>query len=208
MDNTLIQHIEALVFSSAAPIHAEEIKVCVDKVFETDVDPEDVKAALDSLQERYADEIYALELVHINEGYQFLTKGAYHEVVGAMLRENSKKRLSRVALETMSIIAYKQPVTKSELEQIRGVSCDYALEKLLEKELVEIQGRAESPGRPLLYGTTAKFMDYFGLGSLRDLPQPKEFALPDNQIGALPAMEELQEVSIGLVQRKNNYGIY
>ena len=194
MEHKLIQHIEALVFSSAAPIKADEIKICVDKIFETDIDPEDIRAALDSLQERYQDEVFAFELVHINEGYQFLTKGAYHEIVGAMLREKSKKRLSRVALETLSIIAYKQPVTKSELEKIRGVSCDYALEKLLEKELVEILGRAETPGRPLLYGTTSKFMDYFGLGSIKDLPQPKEFALPDNQIGALPAMEELQEL--------------
>jgi segregation and condensation protein B len=101
-----------------------------------------------------------------------------------------KKRLSRSALETLSIIAYKQPVTKSELERIRGVNCDYAIQKLLEKELVAIQGRSDGPGRPLLYGTSDKFMDYFGLKSLDDLPKPKEFREPSNQIGEQAPIEE------------------
>jgi segregation and condensation protein B len=86
-------------------------------------------------------------------------------------------------METLSIIAYKQPVTKSEVEQIRGVSCDYSIQKLLEKELVTIKGKAESLGRPLLYGTSGKFMDYFGINHLKDLPQPKDFLPEENQIG-------------------------
>jgi len=86
-------------------------------------------------------------------------------------------------METLAIIAYKQPVTKSELEEIRGVSCDYALQKLLEKELVLITGRSESPGRPLLYGTSDKFMDYMGIRSLNDLPRPKDFKETENVIG-------------------------
>ncbi|MFT6871424.1 MAG: segregation and condensation protein B, partial [Roseivirga sp.] len=93
------------------------------------------------------------------------------------------------ALETLSIIAYKQPTTKSELEQIRGVNCDYSVQRLLEKELIEIKGKSENVGRPILYGTSDQFMDYFGINDLKDLPTPKDFATPDNEIGS-PEKEE------------------
>ena len=106
------------------------------------------------------------------------------------LRQTTRKRLSRSALETLSIVAYKQPVSKPELEKIRGVSCDYAIQKLLEKELVMIVGRSDGPGKPLLYATSAKFMDYFGLKSIEDLPQPKEFQEPDNTIGEMASDDE------------------
>ena len=102
----------------------------------------------------------------------------------------TKRRLSRSALETLSIVAYKQPVTKSDLEKIRGVSCDYSLQKLLEKELITITGRSEAPGRPLLYATSDKFMDYFGLKSLKDLPKPKDFKEPESEIGEKAPIEE------------------
>ena len=93
-------------------------------------------------------------------------------------------------METLALIAYKQPVSKPELEEIRGVNCDYALQKLLEKELVFITGRSEGPGRPLLYGTTEKFMDYLGINSLTDLPKPKDFKDEENSVGEVPALEE------------------
>jgi len=109
------------------------------------------------------------------------------------LRQTTKKRLSQAALETLSIIAYKQPVSKNELEQIRGVSCDYSIQKLLEKELIEIAGRSEAPGRPLLYRSSQKFMDYFGLKSLRDLPKTKDFKEPESEIGEPTAIEEIKE---------------
>ena len=99
------------------------------------------------------------------------------------IKQNTKTRLSQAAMETLAIIAYKQPVSKSELEEIRGVSCDYALQKLLEKELVLITGRSESPGRPLLYGTSDKFMEYMGINALSDLPKPKDFKEVENSIG-------------------------
>ena len=86
-------------------------------------------------------------------------------------------------METLSIVAYKQPISKTEIEQIRGVSCDYAMQKLLEKELVAILGRSDAPGRPLVYGTSDKFMDYFGIKSLKDLPKPKDFKDVENKIG-------------------------
>jgi segregation and condensation protein B len=123
-----------------------------------------------------------------------LTKPAFHHTVGTYLKLTTRKRLSRAALETLAIVAYKQPVPKSELEKIRGVNCDYALQKLLEKELVSIVGRSEGPGRPLLYGTSQKFMDYFGLKGLEDLPRPKDFKEPDQEIGEKAPIEETGEV--------------
>ena len=119
-----------------------------------------------------------------------MTKGAYHGVIGTWLKQTTKKRLSQAAIETLSIIAYKQPVSKTEIEQIRGVSSDYSLQKLLEKELVSITGRSDGPGRPLLYGTSIKFMDYFGLKDLSDLPRPKDFKDPDQEIGERAPIEE------------------
>lgn len=186
----LAQHIESLIFASAEPISFKEIRECLEAVFEVSFAEEDLQAALGALRARYEQDDCAMEIVEIAGGYQFMTKPAYHQTVGMYLKQNTKKRLSRTALETLSIIAYKQPVTKSELEKIRGVSCDYSIQKLLEKELVSILGREESPGRPLLYGASEKFMDYFGLKSLKDLPQPKDFKTPDNEIGEKAPIEE------------------
>jgi segregation and condensation protein B len=186
----LIPHIESLIFTSAQPISLKEIKNCLEDVLEAKFKDEELLNAIQQLQERYQEEHFAIELVEIAEGYQLLTKAAYHNTVGTYLRQSTRKRLSRAALETLSIIAYKQPVTKSELEKIRGVSCDYSIQKLLEKELVAILGRDEGPGRPLLYGTSDKFMDYFGLKSLKDLPKPKDFKEADFQIGEKAPIEE------------------
>ena len=100
-----------------------------------------------------------------------------------MLKQQSKKRLSTSAMETLSIISYKQPVSKTEVETIRGVNCDYAVQKLLEKGLIEIQGKGETVGRPLIYGTSPKFMEYFGISELNELPTPKDFSQEVNTIG-------------------------
>lgn len=186
----LQQHIEALIFASDHPITVEEIQECLQEIFETTFTEEDLKQALEALSNRYQEDLYALEIVAIANGYQFLSKGAYHHTVGTYLKQTTKKRLSRSALETLSIIAYKQPVTKGELEAIRGVSCDYSIQKLLEKELVSIVGRSDGPGRPLLYNTSEKFMDYFGLKDMRDLPKPKDFKVPEQQIGEQAPIEE------------------
>ena len=118
-----------------------------------------------------------------------MTKAVYHDAVSEMLKISSQKKLTTSALETLSIIAYKQPVTKSEMESIRGVNCDYTVQKLLDKELVEIVGRKEGPGKPLLYGTSQKFMNYFGLKSIDDLPKLKDFEQVDNTIGEQESIE-------------------
>ena len=115
-----------------------------------------------------------------------MTKPAYQASIGIMLKQQSKKRLSTSALETLSIIAYKQPISKTEIENIRGVNCDYAVQKLLDKGLVEIRGKAETIGRPILYGTSPKFMEYFGINDLNELPTPKDFTQEVNTIGESP----------------------
>ena len=187
----LQQHIESLIFTSDHPISFKEIQNCLEEAFGLKFQKEEIESNIRSLQEKYSDEQFSFEIQEIAEGYQFLSKPAYHHTIGTFLKQQTKRRLSRSALETLSIVAYKQPVTKSELEKIRGVSCDYAIQKLLDKELVSIIGRSEGPGRPLLYGTSDKFMDYFGLKSLRDLPTPKDFKLPDATIGEQAPIEEV-----------------
>ena len=186
----LTQHIEALIFATEHPVSVAEMKSVLDATFETDFETADILRGVEELKIRYAQEQFSFEIIEIANGFQFLTKPNYHNSVGMFLKQTMKKRLSQAALETLSIVAYKQPVSKTELEQIRGVSCDYAIQKLLEKELVDIKGRSEAPGRPLLYGTSDKFMDYFGIKSLNDLPKPKDFKDVENQIGEVAAIEE------------------
>ncbi|MEY3052859.1 MAG: hypothetical protein RLY31_2644 [Bacteroidota bacterium] len=181
--------VEALIFAADTPISKADIESSLNEAFSTFVSPEEVAEAIRALREKYNGDAYAMEIVEIAGGLQFMTKGAFHPVVGAWLRQTTKKRLSQAAVETLSILAYKQPVSKAELESIRGVSCDYTLQKLLERELVSIVGRSDGPGRPLLYGTSVRFMDYFGLNSLDDLPKPKDFKEPLQEIGERAPLE-------------------
>ena len=186
----LTQHIEALVFTTDHAISVKEIKACLEETFDTKVETKDIEAAIVQLQQQYSEGQYAFDLLEISEGFQFMTKPAYHAVIGTYLKQTTKKRLSQAALETLSIVAYRQPISRVELEAIRGVSCDYSVQKLLEKELIAISGRSEGPGRPLLYSTSEKFMDYFGLKSLRDLPKTKDFANTENTVGEAAPIEE------------------
>jgi segregation and condensation protein B len=179
----LANHIEALIFCASAPIKVEDIRSCLVEMFEAEIPEADILSSINQLKEKYAEDVHSFEPVESGGGYQFLTKPAYQASISILLKQQSKKRLSSSSLETLSIIAYKQPVTKSQMEQVRGVNCDYAVQKLLEKELVEIRGKSEGVGRPILYGTSQNFMDYFGINDLKDLPTPKDFAKEENQIG-------------------------
>jgi segregation and condensation protein B len=186
----LDQYVEALIFSSEVPLSIGEICNCLESVFTTTFQKEFVETIVLRLQAKYNIDTFAFEIACIGEGYQFLTKGVYYDIVGVLLKQKSKKKLSRSALETLSVIAYQQPVNKSEIEKIRGVSCDYAVQKLLEKELIQIKGRSKEPGRPLLYGTSEKFMEHFGLSSMSELPKLKEFQPEENEIGSLEEEDE------------------
>ena len=152
-------------------------------MFEADVPEEDISDVLKLIIEKYEVDAFSFQLVKSGGGYQFLTKPAYQASIGILLKQQSKKRLSTSSLETLSIIAYKQPVTKIEVEQIRGVNCDYTVQKLLDKELIEIRGKSESIGRPIIYGTSPQFMDYFGINDLNELPTIKDIHQDVNMIG-------------------------
>jgi segregation and condensation protein B len=152
-------------------------------MFAAEVPEEHVQQAIETLTHKYASDDFAFALYQYSEGYQFLTKPAYQASIKILLKQASKKRLSASAVETLAIIAYKQPISKGQVEQIRGVNCDYAVQKLLEKGLVELRGKSDAVGRPLLYGTSQKFMDYFGLKDLSELPQLKDIAPEENEIG-------------------------
>jgi len=191
----LSHHIEALVFVSESSLSFKEIKNCLEEQFDTKFKKEVIEQAIAELIQKYQSDDFAVEMVEISNGFRFMTKGAYYPTVATFLKQSTKKKLSKSALETLSIIAYKQPVEKSELEKIRGVSCDYSIQKLLEKELVEILGRSEGPGRPLLYGTSEKFMDYFGLKSIQDLPKTRDIASAQNSIGEVSIEEDISAES-------------
>jgi segregation and condensation protein B len=179
----LHRHIEALIFCAPEPLTAVEISKCLGEMFAAEVPLDHVESAIYELRSKYNQEDFAFSLEHLGGGYQFLTKPAYQTSISILLKQQSQKRLSSAQLETLSIIAYKQPITKGEIEQIRGVNSDYSVQKLLEKELIEIKGKSENVGKPLIYGTSDKFMEYFGINSIKDLPQPKDFSQPEHQIG-------------------------
>lgn len=181
----LHRHIEALIFCAPTPLGLEEIQRCLSEMFGSEIPSEHVSEAVESLREKYSKDEYSFTIENLGAGYQFLTKPAYQASISILLRQQSHKKLSTAQLETLSIIAYRQPVTKTEIEHIRGVNCDYSIHKLLEKELIAIKGKSDSVGKPLLYGTSAKFMEYFGINSIQDLPQPKDFSQEENQIGEI-----------------------
>jgi segregation and condensation protein B len=184
----LTKNIEAIVFSSPHPVSLNELQNALNEGFQTQIDQKEIVSAISDLKIKYQSEDFSFELSELAEGFHFLTKPAYHNIIGLFLKQNSQKKLSRSALETLSIIAYKQPVSKTELEKIRGVNCDYTIQKLLEKELIQINGRDDSPGRPLLYSTSDKFLNYFGLNNIQGLPKLKEFENSENEIG-IPDVE-------------------
>ena len=176
----IIPHIEALVFASDKPVTTIDLIELLNNAvgfMEDRATLDQVESALDAIREKYNSEFYPFRVVQSGGGWQFLTKKEFHATISQLNGQKFMKKLSTAALETLSISAYKQPITKGEIENIRGVNCDYAVQKLLEKELVIITGRKEdAPGQPLSYATSKTFMDYFGINSPADLPQLGELA--------------------------------
>jgi segregation and condensation protein B len=179
----IIPHIEALIFASDKPLTNEEITELLNNALafiEDRATPEQVEAAVEGIREKYNAEFYPFEVKQSGGGWQFLTKKDFHKTVAQLNGDKFLKRLSVAALETLAIIAYKQPITKSEIEAIRGVNCDYAVQKLLEKDLVVISGRNEDAvGKPLVYATSKSFMDYFGINTTADLPKISEVLMEE-----------------------------
>jgi len=175
--------IESLIFCSPKPIKVSDIIKAFSESENKNFTEEEINNSINNLKEKYNKEEFSFEIIESGGGYQFLTKNDYSRLNEILLKQQSKRRLSISALETLSIIAYKQPVTKSEIEKIRGVNCDYTIQKLLDKELISIDGKSDKVGRPLIYSTSDKFMDYFGINNLDQLPTIKDFQKEENSIG-------------------------
>ena len=176
MDSIYKPIIESLIFSSDDPLTAGDILKAIKAIDgeDTEISAADVEKAVTQLNNQYSEQNNSFRILKIANGYLYATTEENAKYVGYLSSERTNRRLSHAALETLSIIAYKQPITKPELESIRGVNSDYILTSLLEKNLITISGRADSVGRPLLYVTTPEFLKYFGLNNLSDLPRPRE----------------------------------
>lgn len=176
--SVIIPHIEALIFASDKPLTILDIVELINNAFgfmEERISLDQVEASVEGIREKYSADFYPFEIKESGGGWQFLTKKDYHKTIAQLNGDRFLKRLSNAALETLAIIAYKQPITKGEVEAIRGVNSDYSVQKLLEKDLIIISGRNEElPGKPLIYSTSKSFMDYFGINSADDLPKIKE----------------------------------
>lgn len=189
----LMPHVEALIFASERPLTQIEMTEILGQALEVVIESERIATCIDAIREKYDAAYYPFQLKEIGGGFQFLTKKAFHKTVLQLNGEKHIKKLSTAAMETLSIIAYKQPITKSEIEYIRGVSADYSIQKLLEKELIVISGRNEEMvGKPLIYATSKGFMDYLGINSPAQLPQlkditDKQIIMPTNAEEARPA---------------------
>lgn len=195
MEN-LKQNIEALIFTAEQSATTKDIQTALKAVYGEEFSEVEIRNEINALTEKYASEDFAFELAEIAGGFKFLSKKNYYAVVNTLLQINSKKRLTTAALETLAIISYKQPISKPEIENIRGVNCDYSIQKLLEKDLIVITGKGDGPGKPILYGISKTFLDHFGLKSARDLPKLKDVQLNDNEIGMPAELNILEEENL------------
>jgi segregation and condensation protein B len=161
--------VEALLFASDTPLTISKMREIV-----SELTPTDIKKAITSLNEQYEKTRRTFTIREIAGGYQIFTLPEYSDYVDRLFQNKQRSRLTQKALETLSIIAYKQPITRNEMEEIRGVNVDGVVKTLMSRNLITISGRAQAPGNPFLYATTKKFLDYFGLNSLEDLPKLKE----------------------------------
>lgn len=168
--------VEVLIFSTDKPISLKELKDVINEgKTETGLtaDIRSIEKAAEELVEKYSSDDYAFSIVRVAGAYRFATRREYAPWLAKLSKEKLKRKLSPPALETLAIISYRQPITKNEIEAIRGVNVDYIIGALLEKDMITIMGRAEVPGRPMLYKTTDTFLEYLGLNSIEDLPPLK-----------------------------------
>ena len=191
IDNELIGLVEALLMVADHPLSVREIA----SVIGADTKPSQITKAIDVLNKFYEESNRSFCIRHIAGGYRVFVLPEFSPWIRKLYAAYKQEKLSRAALETLAIIAYKQPITKIEIEDIRGVNCDGVIKNLFDKGFIKIEGRKEVPGRPFLYVTTKQFLDYFGLGSLDELPKIEEF---DHMIGEIAE----EEVDLGLGEVK------
>lgn len=168
VDTSILKITEALLFASPEPLTQSKLNQCFER------DDINIEKVIEALKEYFREQDRPMDIVSIASGYQLVTQPDYKPYLERLFRKSSSLNLSRAALEALAVIAYKQPVTKGEIEIIRGVGSDSVIKNLLEKELITIRGRDETVGRPLLYGTTPSFLQAFGLNSLGEMPKLKE----------------------------------
>lgn len=172
--DTFDQAVEALVFASDVPLRSEDVARAYGEVTGADVTEQEVEEAVGRLNAAYRTGGRAFRIQRWGGGLRMATVEEAAPFVRALFEQDKERRLSRSLLETLAVIAYKQPITKPEIDHVRGVGSDYALRQLLERDFVTITGRSDSIGRPLLYATTGRFLDQFGLDTLDGLPTPRE----------------------------------
>lgn len=185
--------IESLIFASEEEISAKQIKEILDG-FNIKLSIKEIEANIADLNKTYTESASSFEIIQIAGGYQFSTKKKFALYIGKLFSERQKKKLSPSAIETLAIIAYKQPITRADMEFIRGVNVDYIVNSLLERDLITISGRANSPGRPILYSTTKNFLKVLGINAIEDLPKLKEI----NDILKYEKVEGITEADIDL----------
>lgn len=167
--------IEALIFASDEPIPGSKIReIIVENEEQIEITEETISDFVDKLNERYDENGLSFRIQLLGGGYTFVTEPKYHYWLSIFQHENAYRKLSQSAIESLAIVAYRQPITKPEVDQIRGVDSGYILRQLMEKALIEVSGRADSPGKPLLYRTTKHFLRHFGINSVDELPKPRE----------------------------------
>ena len=157
--------LEAILFAMGDSIDAESIAQALE------VEEEQIRTVLNEMEQEYEDPSHGIRIIRLEGRYQLATKKEQYPALISLVRQPRKINLSDVVMETLSIIAYKQPVTRSQIEKIRGVSCDHAINRLLEYGLICEAGRLDAPGRPILFGTTEEFLRHFGTDSIDDLPR-------------------------------------
>jgi len=183
--------LEALIFVADKPLTNKEIKEVLEGISEIEIEE-----LINTLNTEYADTGRSFRIAAVAGGYQMATEPEFGPWLKKLYKAQMKDKLSMPALETLAIIAYKQPATRAEIEAIRGVNADGVTRNLLEKGLIRISGRKDAPGRPLLYSTTTEFLEHFGLGSISDLPEAPEISPEDIEKGVenetIPASSEDQ----------------
>ena len=175
--------IEAILFTMGESVELDKIANAIE------LDKQETKKKIEALRQKYEQEERGIQIIELDGAYQMCTKNEMYEYLIRIAKQPKKRVLTDVLLETLSIIAYKQPITKAEIEKIRGVKCDHAINKLVEYNLVQELGRLDAPGRPILFGTTEVFLRNFGVQSTEDLPTISPVKMEDFKA---EAEEEIQ----------------
>jgi len=191
IENNIKSAVEAMLFASEKPLLIEQIKKALDNL-----EANEVRKVLEELKSEYEQANRGIRVAEIAGGFQMITASSFAPFLKKLFKDRHTERLSKPALETLAIIAYKQPLTRMEIELLRNVNVDGVMKSLLDKNLIRISGRKKVPGRPFVFGTTKQFLEYFGLKSLDELPKMEDFSslVKQNEPAEIEAIEEEKTV--------------